>query len=155
MISNVIELDDLDLLILEHLAQDARVTWAELAKRLGLSAPAIAERVRKLEEHRIIEGHHTHINPEAIGQSLLAFISLALHNPSQRQALEQIILEQPSILECHHTTGADDYFIKVRVAHPRALEDLIVKLKTSASSLRSHSTVVLRTLKETVVQVSR
>jgi Lrp/AsnC family transcriptional regulator, leucine-responsive regulatory protein len=154
MFSNVIEPDNFDLLILEHLTQDARVTWAELAKRLGLSAPAIAERVRKLEENGIIIGHHTHINPIALGQFVLAFIAVALHNPKERAKLEQCIFEQTCILECHHTTGADDYFLKVRVANPSALEELISKkLKHVAPSIRTHTTIVLSSLKETVLQV--
>ena len=153
MFSKENNLDNFDLLVLENLTTDARITWAELAKRLGLSAPAIAERVRKLEENGIIKGHFTHINPEAIGQHLLAFIAVALHNPKERPEHERCIFEQTCILECHHTTGSDDYFLKVRVANPRELEDLISKLKQTAPSLRTHSTIALSTLKETVLKV--
>ncbi len=155
MFSKEINLDHLDILVLKSLVTDARVTWAELAKRLGLSAPAIAERVRKLEENGVIQGHYTHINPEAIGQHLLAFISLALHNPAERKALEKVMLKHPSILECHHTTGSDDYFLKARVANPSALEELISnELKRVAPSIRTHTTIALSSLKETVMQVS-
>jgi Lrp/AsnC family leucine-responsive transcriptional regulator len=154
MFSKENNLDSLDLLVLEYLTADARITWAELAKRLGLSAPAIAERVRKLEDNGSILGYYTHISPEAIGQFILAFIAVALHNPKERPKLEQSILEQTCILECHHTTGADDYFLKVRVANPSALETLISKkLKHAAPSIRTHTTIVLSSLKETVLQV--
>ena len=154
MLSKVNSLDSLDLQILTYLSRDARVTWAELAKHLQLSAPAVAERVRKLEENGVIDGYQVQLNASALGQNLLAFVAVSLRDLRQRQALLRCITQHHAILECHHTTGSDDYFLKVRVGNTTELEALLTnELKRVAPSVRTHSTIVLSSLKETVLQV--
>jgi Lrp/AsnC family transcriptional regulator, leucine-responsive regulatory protein len=154
MLSKVILPDELDLQILHALQTEARASYAELSKRFGLSAPAITERVRKLEEAGLILGYHARFNPVLLEQGLLAFIGVTLTRLSERKALLAVIVQHPAILECHHTTGSDDYLLKVRVRDTAELEALLSEsLKKAAPSLRTHTTIVLSSLKETGVGV--
>jgi Lrp/AsnC family transcriptional regulator, leucine-responsive regulatory protein len=144
----------LDFQILHALHAEARASYTELSKRFGLSAPAITERVRKLEEAGIILGYHARLNPVLLEQGLLAFVALGLNKLSERKALLHVIETHPAILECHHTTGADDYLLKVRVRDTAELEQLLTEhLKKAAPSLRTHTTIALSSLKETGVGV--
>jgi len=130
----------------------ARTTWAELGTLLGLSAPAAAERVRKLEEKGIIKGYHASIDPEAVGCGLAALISVSLSTSEARVHFLSYIQELPEILECHHVAGEEDYILKVRCQGTRALELLIShKLKSVAGVSRTRTTVILSTIKETSI----
>ena len=130
----------------------ARTTWAELGTLLGLSAPAAAERVRKLEEKGIIKSYHASIDPEAVGCGLAALISVSLSTSEARAHFLSYIQELPEILECHHVAGEEDYVLKVRCQGTRALELLIShKLKSIAGVSRTRTTVILSTIKETSI----
>jgi Lrp/AsnC family transcriptional regulator, leucine-responsive regulatory protein len=154
MFSKAELLDDLDLQILNTLQTEARVSYAELSKRFGLSAPAITERVRKLEETGYILGYQARLNPLLLEQGLLAFVALELGKLTERKALLQVVANHRAILECHHTTGSDDFLLKVRVRDTTELELLLSEaLKKAAPSLRTHTTIALSSLKENSVQV--
>ncbi|KKD37170.1 AsnC family transcriptional regulator [Limnoraphis robusta CS-951] len=127
-----------------------RITWSELATLLGLSAPATAERVRRLEERGIIQGYNARINPEAVGCELMAFIAVTLQQPQYRDAFLQRIQEISEVMECHHVTGDDDYLMKVRCQNTRHLERIVSEqIKGISGILRTRTTVVLSTSKET------
>lgn len=126
-----------------------RTTWSELASLLGLSAPAAADRVRRLEERGVIQGYAAQVNPEAAGCELLAFISVSLAHPQQRTAFLQKVEALAEIQECHHVTGADDYWLKVRCRNPKALEQLISQELKSLDGLKTRTMVALSTVKET------
>lgn len=129
-----------------------RITWSELAGILELSAPATAERVRRLEERKIIKGYTALIDPEAVGCELTAFIAVTLERPEHRVAFLQRVQELAEIQECHHVTGEDDYLLKVRCRNTRGLEQLVSEnLKGLPGILRTRTTIVLSTTKETPV----
>jgi Lrp/AsnC family transcriptional regulator, leucine-responsive regulatory protein len=129
-----------------------RITWSELAGILELSAPAAAERVRRLEERKIIKGYTALIDPEAAGCELTAFIAVTLERPEHRPAFLQRVQELAEIQECHHVTGEDDYLLKVRCRNTKGLEQLISEnLKGLPGILRTRTTIVLSTTKETPV----
>lgn len=154
MFSKEVLPDNLDLQILQVLYLEARASYADLSKRFGLSAPAIAERIKKLEQNNLILGYHAHLNPTLLEQGLLAFISVQLGKLSERQAFLRVVNTHPAILECHHTTGADDYLLKVRVRDTAELETLLSEsLKPSAPSLRTQTTIALSSVKEIGVGV--
>ena len=127
------------------------MTWAELAAHLGLSAPAAADRVRKLEERGIIQGYVAQLDPHSLGYDLAAFIAVTLEHPRDRDAFLTQIHALPEIQECHHITGDDDYLLKVRCQGTQGLEHLITDgLKQVPGVVKTRTTIVLSTLKETI-----
>ena len=144
-------MDSNDFKIIQCLMSQARATWAELATLLGLSAPATADRVRKLEEMGIIKGYSAIIDPEAVGCGLAAFIAITLERGEYRPAFLAMVQHLPEILECHHVAGAEDYVVKVRCQNTRDLERLISEEIKSLPGVKSRTTVVLSTVKETLV----
>ncbi|WP_347278160.1 Lrp/AsnC family transcriptional regulator [Leptolyngbya sp. FACHB-541] len=144
-------LDSTDYKVVRNLMDQGRITWSELAGILELSAPATAERVRRLEERKIIKGYTALINPEAAGCELAAFIAVTLEHPHRATFLQRV-QELAEIQECHHVTGDDDYLLKVRCRNTRALEQLVSEnLKGLPGILRTRTTIVLSTTKETPV----
>ncbi len=142
-------LDTNDYKIIAKLMANARVTWAELGAVLGLSAPAAAERVRKLEERGVIRGYAALVDPDAVGCGLAALVAVTLERPEHRAPFLAKVAAMPEILECHHTAGDDDYILKIRCAGPRHLERLISDdLKVLPGLLRTRTTVILSTVKE-------
>ena len=140
-----------DLKIIRRLMSNARATWAELGALIGLSAPAAAERVRKLEESGVIKGYAALIAPASIGCGLASLISLTIENPEYRPAIITKIGELAEILECHHVAGDVDYILKVRCFGTRDLERLISNEIKSFPGVRTKTTVILSTIKETPV----
>lgn len=147
----LMNVDNLDSKVLHHLMSHARMTWADLAAQLGLSAPATADRVRKLEERGIIQGYLTQVNPDSLGYDLTAFIAITLERPSDREAFLTQVQALPAIQECHHVTGEDDYLLKVRCQGTAGLEHLIAEgLKQIPGILKTRTTIALSTVKETI-----
>lgn len=129
--------------------QHGRTSWAELGNLLGLSAPAVADRVRKLEEKGVIKGYHAAIDPAVAGLGLAALISVSLSTSEARVPFLSFIQQTPEILECHHTAGEEDYLLKVRCRDTRDLEQLIShNLKSISGVSRTRTTIILSTIKE-------
>jgi Lrp/AsnC family leucine-responsive transcriptional regulator len=145
------DLDDLDIKILQLLAGQGRMTWSELAHQLGLSPPAAADRVKRLEQQGVIAGYSARLNAEVLGLDLTALIAVSLDQPRHRQGFLAAVQATPAILECHHVTGDDDYWLKVRCRHTKALEHLISEdLKSIPGVLKTRTVIVLSTVKETL-----
>jgi len=142
-------LDEIDIRALGYLMTEARITWAELAGRLGLSAPAAAERVRQLENKGVIQQYSALLSPEALGFNVTAFIAVSLEHPRDREAFLDKVAQTGLIQECHHVTGDDDYLLKVRCKTTRQLDWLLVHLKETTNISRTRTTIVLSTTKET------
>src|SRR5258707_11650297 len=101
-------MDTVDSKALAVLMKNARTTWAVLGEELGLSPPAAAERVRKMEESGMIRGYTAIVEPELVGYPLTAFIAVTLISNSERSTFLTSMDQIPDILECHHVTGDDD-----------------------------------------------
>ncbi|QDR79436.1 Lrp/AsnC family transcriptional regulator [Sporomusa termitida] len=144
-------MNDHDLKIIQRLMNQARTTWADLGALLGLSAPAAADRVRKLEEMGVIKGYTALIDPEAVGYGLAALIAVTLDRSGQKPEFLQMVHTVPEIQECHHIAGAEDYILKVRCTSTRDLERLISEEIKSLPGIRTRTTVILSTIKETPV----
>nr|WP_267490788.1 Lrp/AsnC family transcriptional regulator [Paenibacillus monticola] len=141
----------MDYNIIRALMDNGRMSWSELAGLLGLSSPAAADRVRRLEEQEIIQGYTALINAESVGYDLMALIAVSLERPEHRKAFLELVLKLPEIQECHHTAGDDDYMLKVRCRGTRDLDRIISdELKSLPGILRTRTTIVLGTLKETL-----
>jgi Lrp/AsnC family transcriptional regulator, leucine-responsive regulatory protein len=149
MESKSINLNHLDFQILEHLISNARVTWTELSTQLGLSAPAITERVRKLEECGVIRGYTVLLEPELLGCELLAFIAVQIGDAKSRKTFLERVAKMPEVLECHHMSGDDDYWLKVRCAGTKALERIVTEeLKSISSGIKTRTSIALSSFKD-------
>ncbi|MEK5029463.1 Lrp/AsnC family transcriptional regulator [Paenibacillus sp. FSL M7-1046] len=143
-------MDSLDHKIFKALMANGRMTWAELAGLLGLSSPAAADRVRRLEEQGMIKGYTALIDAESAGFGLAALIAVSLERPTHRQAFLELVLKLPEIQECHHTAGDDDYILKIRCRGTRDLDRIISEeLKSLPGIVRTRTTIILGTVKET------
>ncbi len=119
--------DEVDWRILGELQANARVTFAEVGRRVGLTAPAVAERVRRLEQAGIISGYHAHIDTTRLGLTLEAFMRFTVTSSTYPQ-MNQLLRSYPEILECHRITGSDCYIMRLAVVSVAHLEDLINRL---------------------------
>ncbi|MFD7917920.1 Lrp/AsnC family transcriptional regulator [Streptomyces sp. NPDC059740] len=121
--------DAVDWRILEALQRDGRMSYAELARAVSLSARAVAERVRRLEGSGVISGYTALVDPERLGRPLLAFIRLRYPHGNDK-AFHELLDAMPEILEAHHTTGDDCFVIKLTARSMRDLEALTGRLST-------------------------
>ncbi len=142
-------MDRVDFQALQLLVQQGRVTWAELAQNLSLSAPASAERVRRLEEKGVIKGYGALLDREVLGYELTAFVGTDLSHPRHRGEFLALVASRPEILECHHVAGDHDYLLKICCRSARALDRFINDvLKQGEAVARTRSIIVLSTAKE-------
>lgn len=115
--------DNLDWQILRELQEDARLPFAELGRRVGLSAPAVAGRIQKMKDAGIITGYSVALDPERLGVPITAFIRISLSGLKADKVIEKA-KTVPGIMECHRATGNDCIIMKVRVASIKKLEEL-------------------------------
>ena len=145
-------MDTLDYAALSRLMWDGRVSWSDLGADLGLAATSAAERVRKLEREGVITGYAALVDPVALGADLTAFVAVTLAGGSARAAFLEAASGLDEVAEIHHVAGDDDYLLKVRCAGTRGLEDLVSEgLKSLPGVARTRTTVVLSTVKESVI----
>ncbi len=109
------QLDETSWAILEALQQNARISYAELGKRVGLTSPAVAERVRKMEDAGIIDGYHAAVNLAALGLPISVVIQLRLNDTRSKEVVA-LIRAQPEVTTCYHLTGNDCFMIVASVA---------------------------------------
>jgi Lrp/AsnC family leucine-responsive transcriptional regulator len=114
------QLDDTDLRLLEELQDDARLTLAELGRRVGLSPPAVAERLSRMERDDVILGYRARLNPRALGLALSVVIRVR-PAPGELHRVAAIARETPEVVDCRRITGDDCY---VATAHVRSVEHL-------------------------------
>ena len=146
------ELDAIDIAILQHLQDDARITNAELARRVELSPPGLQKRLRKLEETGVIQQYTTLVNREALGYDMLCFIQVTLqrHEPEAIKRFKQMMHEMPEVQECYHLTGEYDYMLKVTLRNRRHLEQFLVETLTPIPSMdKIRTSLVLNEIKRT------
>ncbi|HEX6459144.1 MAG TPA: Lrp/AsnC family transcriptional regulator [Thermoleophilaceae bacterium] len=117
-------LDHTDRKLLQELQQDARVSLAELGRRVRMSAPAVADRIRRLEEDGVIRGYHADVDPRAIGYDLGAVIRVRPH-ARQIPKVAQIARDTPEVVECERITGDDCFFMKLHVRDVEHLEEVL------------------------------
>lgn len=122
--------------ILDELQQDARLTNKELGRRVNLSAPAAAERVRRMEEAGIIAGYRAEVSAEKVGLPLLAFVRIEVPG-ANHEKVEALSVELPEVLECHRATGTDCFLMKVVLASTDHLRDLLDRLVPWGSPVTS------------------
>ncbi len=120
-------LDQIDWKLLTQLQEDARTSFAELGRRVGLTTPAVIERVRKLEDAKIIMNYRAEIDASKVGLPITAFIRMSITGIDYSHIIE-VLEDSQEVLECHRATGGDSFIIKVAVADVEHLQAIIDKL---------------------------
>jgi Lrp/AsnC family leucine-responsive transcriptional regulator len=150
------ELDRIAWKIVEELQRDGRLSWAELGRRVGLTTPAVAERVYRLEKLGVIRGFHADISLERLGMPILIFVRLSMAGPEQLvRAFQKQVKTWEEVLECHRVTGSDSFIVKARVVSVEHLERFLDRLghfgTTSTATVLS-SPVLQRIITEKVIE---
>jgi Lrp/AsnC family transcriptional regulator, leucine-responsive regulatory protein len=142
-------MDATDLHLVQLLQENGRATQLQLAREVGLSQPAVAERMRKLEASGVIRGYTARVDALALGKGVLAFVAVSLEHPKHFEGFTARVLALPDVLECHRVAGEDSFFLKVRTETTLALDDLLVKtLRTIPGVTHTRTTIVLAPIKE-------
>jgi Lrp/AsnC family transcriptional regulator, leucine-responsive regulatory protein len=145
-------MDTIDAKALRVLQATGRESWAALGETLGMTGPAAADRVRRLEERGVIRGYTAVVDPQAVGVGLAAFVAVSLERPKDRARFLALVASLPEIQDCHHVAGDDDFLLKIRCRDTADLERLLThELKGLTGVARTRTTVVLSTVKETLV----
>jgi len=144
------ELDAIDLQILNILQEHCRTSLAKLGKQVGLSAPSVQERVKKLEDSGIITGYHAAVDAKRLGKDITAFIGVSVNHPRMLEEFERTIQGLTDVLECHHVTGQHTLLLKIKTDNTASLERLIATIRSIAGVERTETMVVLSTHTERV-----
>ena len=135
-------LDRRDLAILGVLQEDARATYAEIAKRVGLSPSSVHQRVRKLEEGGVIRGYRAAVDREALGLFITALVAAMPLDPKQPDDLPDRLREFPEVEACYSVAGEANYVLKVRTRTTEDLEDLLRRIREKGG-VHTRTTIVL------------
>lgn len=145
-------LDHLDLVILNELQNEGRITNAELARRINLSPPAMHARLRRLEEHGFIQGYAALLDRERLGFDMLCIVHIGMesHTYDGIELLQDSLKQLPEVLECFHTTGEFDYILKVALRDRSDLEHFLGNQLTQVPNIaRIQTSIVIRKVKST------
>jgi len=137
--------DPTDRRIVELLTTNGRLSYAELARQIGLSSPAVHERVGKLEAAGIIRAYRAQVDPDAVGLGVTAFIGIVQGADSEIEDIVVAMAELPEIESCYFLAGAESFLVKVRVPTIAELEHLIVRLNRIPGVASTRTTIALST----------
>lgn len=137
-------MEETDRTIVSLLASDGRMSFTDLGKATGLSTSAVHQRVKRLEKRGLIMGYGASINHEELGLALTAFVSITPIDPSQPDDYPDRLSDIREIESCWSVAGDESYILKVRVATPSALEDLLARIRAVAN-VATRTTIVLST----------
>ncbi len=138
-------IDFIDRQILKALLSKGRSTFAELAAQVGLTAPTVHDRVKKLERTGIIEGYSASVNPSTLGYEISAFVSIATAAGISSRQYEARLSDISEIQECFGVAGEETYMVRVITKNARSLELLLQRIKGISGTLSTRTTVVLST----------
>src|SRR5258708_3059259 len=140
-----LELDSIDLQILQTLQQDCKIPLARIGDLVGLSAPSVIDRIKKLEHGGIIRGYHAELDGKQIGLDVTAFIGVLVEHPASVEEFEMKVSALEGVLECHHVTGQHTLLLKVKTNDTSSLEGLIRQVRAIPGVARTETMVVLST----------
>ncbi|MGH7539179.1 MAG: Lrp/AsnC family transcriptional regulator [Gemmatimonadales bacterium] len=143
-------LDAIDRSILRLLSADGRSSYQAIADAVGLSRPAVMERVKRLEETGYITGYGVHLDRAKLGYPVTAFVAVRYGNSSYvgDEPRMQELTKQPGVLECHHVAGEDCYILKVVAPDLEGVQDMLRTMSTGQKSFNTRTTIVLSTVFE-------
>ncbi len=146
-------LDRLDVSILRTLQADGRISYVDLAEKVGLSSTPCIERVKRLEKEGYIEGYYARLNPQLLDYHMLVFveISLSYQTPDAFQTFNKAVEELPYILECHLVSGDADYLLKARINDMSEYRALLGDMLLTLPGVKnSKSYIVMEEVRETL-----
>jgi len=141
-------LDVIDLKILYILQNNGRSRLADIAGEVELSAPAVMERVKKLEAGGGIKGYQALLDSKKVGKDVTAFIGVSVGNHGDIDKFAAQMLQHHDVLECHHVTGDESFILKVKSANTGSLEKLLGEIRSVEGVTRTVTKIVLSTAKE-------
>jgi len=141
-------IDQTDLKILYILQRNGRARLADIADEVELSAPAVMERVKKLELSGVIKGYQALVDAKKVGKDITAFIGVSIGHQRDIDGFAIQMLQYPDVLECHHVTGDESFILKVKSANTASLEKLLGEIRSLEGVTRTVTSVVLSTTKE-------
>lgn len=147
-----ITLDEKDRKLLGYLQKNARISNAELARRIDLSPPGLHKRLRRLKENGVIDRYVTLLNREALGYDMLCIIQVTMrrHEPHSIDRFRLLVQDMPEVLECYSVTGEFDYYLKIAVRNHKHLEHFLMDVLTPVPGMDTiRTSLVLRDIKET------
>jgi Lrp/AsnC family leucine-responsive transcriptional regulator len=137
--------DAIDRRLVELLRTNARLSYAELARQVGLSAPAVHERVGKLETSGVLRGYHADVDPEAVGLGVTALIGIVQDSTADMEQLMRTLSDTAEIESCYFMAGEESFLLKARVGTIAELEHLIVRLNRTVGVARTRTAIALST----------
>ena len=141
--------DNRDIQILKILQKDGRSTASDIAKEVDLSIPAVGERIKKLNEKRIIEKFIAVLNHKNIGLDLTAYVFIVSEHSDHYDKFIKRAKECEAVMECHSITGSGSHILKIRAKNSKALEEILYEIQNWPGVSRTQSNVVLSSYKET------
>lgn len=138
-------LDSLDRHILSLLQENCKLPLNKIGERIGLSAPSVVERIKKLEENGIIRGYTAVLDARKLGKDITAFIGVSIHHPKLIRTFEKEIDRFEEVQECHHVTGEYTLLLKIKTDNTSGLEELLRQIRSIDGVDRTETTVVLST----------
>jgi Lrp/AsnC family leucine-responsive transcriptional regulator len=136
--------EDVDRALVSLLRKDGRMSYTDLGKAVGLSTSAVHQRVRRLEERGVVRGYTASVDHEALGMPLTAFVAITPFDQSAPDDIPDRLHAVPEVEACYSVAGDANYLLKVRVATPTALEELLGRIRATAA-VSTHTTIVLST----------
>ena len=144
-------MDRIDRELLVHLQQNAKLSYAELGKRVGLVVSTVNERLKKLKARNIMRKYVTLVDPKALGLDICAFVQVLITEPDQEVSFVEKMRSLPEVQECHCVTGAFSYLLKVRASDTAQLEVFLrEEIKPLTGVVRTQTMIALSTSKETL-----
>ena len=140
-------MDRTDYKILNILQADSRTTLKDIGDHVGLTAPAVSERIRKMEASGLIERHTTIINNQKAGKDVTALLQVALEHPRYNDDFRAVVQDNREVLECYFVTGEFDYLLKVVTGNTESLERLLNTIKSIPGVQRTLTSVVMSSVK--------
>ncbi|HLT09864.1 MAG TPA: Lrp/AsnC family transcriptional regulator [Micromonosporaceae bacterium] len=137
-------MEEIDRAIIAALTVDGRISYTDLAEKVGLSVSAVHQRVRRLEQRGVIRGYTARVDYTALDLTLTAFVAIRPLDPSQADDAPERLAHLPEIEACYSVAGEDHYLLLVRVPNPAELERLLQDIR-SAANVSTRTTVVLST----------
>lgn len=147
-VRNMFEIDRIDYQLLDALQQDAKIPLKKIGEIVGLSAPSVLERIRKLEQAGVIRGYHAQLDAHAVGLDVAAFIGVSVQTPVNATEVERWVVDEHQIQECHHVTGGFTLLLKVKTRNTRELQALISRIRSLPGVVATETMVVLASTTE-------
>jgi Lrp/AsnC family leucine-responsive transcriptional regulator len=148
-------IDEIDLRLIEMLQEHGRVSQHDMAVAVGLSSPAVGDRLRKLEERGVIRHYTVVVDPRKLGLDVTAFIAVGMAGSQFYPEFRTRVGEHPGVLECHSITGQGSHLLKIRTESTSGLEALLAEIQSWPGVQWTTTSIVLSTIKESSRVVAR